>query len=86
MLRSMRRFQFASGGVLLFFFSQISGAEVRLSGAGKQLSGHTFVGVRLCDLRLADTVIRDMVFEDVVAGGAHFRNIILKTAAFRGWI
>lgn len=75
MLRSMRRFSLLLAAFIIFF-SQISGAEVRLSGAGKQLSGHTFVGVRLCDLRLADTVIRDMVFEDVVAGGAHFRNII----------
>ena len=81
MLRSMRRFSLLLAAFIIFF-SQISGAEVRLSGAGKQLSGHTFVGVRLCDLRLADTVIRDMVFEDVVAGGAHFRNIIFENCRF----
>ena len=81
MLRSMRRFSLLLAAFIIFF-SQTSGAEVRLSGAGKQLSGHTFVGVRLCDLRLADTVIRDMVFEDVVAGGALFRNIIFENCRF----
>ena len=81
MLRAMRRFGFILAAFIIFF-SQAVGAEIRLSGTDKQLSGHTFVGVRLYDLHLADTVIRDMVFEDVVAGGARFRNIIFENCRF----
>ena len=81
MLRAMRRFGFILAAFIIFF-SQAVGAEIRLSGTDKQLSGHTFVGVRLYDLHLADTVIRDMVFEDVVAGGARFRNVIFENCRF----
>ncbi len=68
--------------ILFVFLNSFAGATPHLSSTVQRFNDHSFVGVELCDLRLENTIIRNMILEDVIASGAHFHNIVFDNCRF----